>query len=215
MCIRDSSGVLILKKKEKHQLWVRPTELIVEMLMTHDWSCLVLRRFDWATNHARLVCQPCQACMKQLWKCVHSFVQQSCTSTFWLNSHAADEHHCMHESPTAATVRKRIPVSDATLRMHKLLLTPLFMGAESCEKSESLQTFFATFLMYALYGSKKLRKKFGNFHFRQYWRDQEQKFANFLRCKCGRRKLHGGKNTGSGFGKIMNCSRGSHNPYSL
>ena len=45
--------------------------------------------------------------------------------------------------------------------------TPLFMGAESCEKSESLQTFFATFLMYALYGSKKLRKKFGNFHFRQ------------------------------------------------
>ena len=48
-----------------------------------------------------------------------------------------------------------------------LLLTPLFMGAESYEKSESLQTFFATFLMYALYGSKKLRKKFGNFHFRQ------------------------------------------------
>jgi len=46
-------------------------------------------------------------------------------------------------------------------------VTPLFMGAESCEKSESLQTFFATFLMYALYGSKKLRKKFGNFHFRQ------------------------------------------------
>ena len=32
------------------------------------------------------------------------------------------------------------------------LPTPLFMGAESCEKSESLQTFFATFLMYALYG---------------------------------------------------------------
>ena len=46
-------------------------------------------------------------------------------------------------------------------------VTPLFMGTESCEKSESLQTFFATFLMYALYGSKKLRKKFGNFHFRQ------------------------------------------------
>ena len=46
-------------------------------------------------------------------------------------------------------------------------LTPLFMGAESCEKSESLLTFLATFLMYALYGSKKLRKKFGNFHFRQ------------------------------------------------
>ena len=47
------------------------------------------------------------------------------------------------------------------------MLTPFFMGAESCEKSESLQTFFATFLMYALYGSKKLRKKFGNFHCRQ------------------------------------------------
>ena len=46
-------------------------------------------------------------------------------------------------------------------------LTPLFMGAGSCEKSESLQTFYATFLMNALYGSKKLRKKFGNFHFRQ------------------------------------------------
>ena len=29
-------------------------------------------------------------------------------------------------------------------------VTPLFMGAESCEKSESLQSFFATFLMYAL-----------------------------------------------------------------
>jgi len=48
-----------------------------------------------------------------------------------------------------------------------LRITPLFMGAESCEKSESLQTFFATFVMYALYGSKKLRKKFWNFHFRQ------------------------------------------------
>ena len=47
------------------------------------------------------------------------------------------------------------------------IMTPLFMGAESCEKSESLQTFFATFLMYTLYGSKKLRKKFGNFYFRQ------------------------------------------------
>ena len=47
----------------------------------------------------------------------------------------------------------------------KIGLTPLFMGAESCEKSESLQTFFATFLMYALYGSKKLRKKFGNFYY--------------------------------------------------
>ena len=46
-------------------------------------------------------------------------------------------------------------------------LTPLFMGAESCEKSESLQTFFATFLMYASYGSKKLLKKFRNFRFRQ------------------------------------------------
>ena len=46
-----------------------------------------------------------------------------------------------------------------------IVLTPLFMGAESCEKSESLQTFFATFLMYALYGSKKLRKKFGNFYY--------------------------------------------------
>ena len=45
-------------------------------------------------------------------------------------------------------------------RMNSHTLTPLFMGAESCEKSESLQTFFATFLMYALYGSKKLRKKF-------------------------------------------------------
>ena len=42
-------------------------------------------------------------------------------------------------------------------------VTPLFMGAESCEKSESLQTYFATFLMSALYGSKKLRENFGNF----------------------------------------------------
>ena len=47
------------------------------------------------------------------------------------------------------------------------VVTPHFMGAESCEKSESLQTFLATFLMYALYGSKTLRKKFGNFHIRQ------------------------------------------------
>ena len=60
------------------------------------------------------------------------------------------------------------------VQLHRMLrttigevVTPLLMGAESCEKSESLQTFFATFLMYALYGSKKLRKKFGNFHFRQ------------------------------------------------
>ena len=52
-------------------------------------------------------------------------------------------------------------------QLFSMRFTPLFMGAESCEKSESLQTFFATFLMYALYGSKKLRKKFGNFHFRQ------------------------------------------------
>ena len=55
--------------------------------------------------------------------------------------------------------------------------------------------------MYALYGSKELRKKFGNFHFRQQSRDLEQKFANFLRCKCGRGKLQGGNNTGSGSGR--------------
>ena len=80
------------------------------------------------------------------------------------------------------------------------------MGAESCEKSESLQSFFATFLMYALCGSKKLRKKFGNFHFRQ---QIARSGAKVLRCKCGRRKLHGGNNTGSGSAKNMNCSRGS------
>ena len=46
-------------------------------------------------------------------------------------------------------------------------LTPPFMGAESCERSESLQTYFETLLMYALDGSKTLRKKFASFHFRQ------------------------------------------------
>ena len=67
----------------------------------------------------------------------------------------------------------------------------LFMGAKSCEKS--LETF-----------------TFDNN--RAIW---SKTFATFLRCKCGRRKLHGGNNTGSGSGKNMNCSRGSHNPYSL
>ena len=38
-------------------------------------------------------------------------------------------------------------------------VTPLFMGTESCEKSESLQTFFATFLMYALLWEQKVAEK--------------------------------------------------------
>ena len=40
--------------------------------------------------------------------------------------------------------------SDCAYPRYEGALTPLFMGAESCEKSESLQTFFATFLMYCL-----------------------------------------------------------------
>ena len=72
--------------------------------------------------------------------------------------------------------------------------TPLFMGAESCEKSESLQTFFATFLMYALYGSKKLRKKFGSFTFdnnRAIWSKSLQTFrvANVAEESCTAEKI--------------------------
>ena len=74
------------------------------------------------------------------------------------------------------------------------VVTPPFMGAESCEKSESLQTFLATFLMYALYGSKKLRKKFGNFHIRQYraiWSKSLQTFcvANVAEESCAAEKI--------------------------
>ena len=88
------------------------------------------------------------------------------------------------------------------------------MGAESCEKSESLQKNFATFLMYALYGSKKLGKSLETFTFdnnRAIWSKSLQTFcvANVAKESCT------AENTGSGFGKIMNCSRGSHNPYSL
>ena len=80
---------------------------------------------------------------------------------------------CMSGGRFVAIVIDADHVAVAYLKKKKASFSPLFtitqlsMGAESCEKSESLQTFFATFVMYALYGSKKLRKKFGNFHFRQ------------------------------------------------
>ena len=56
-------------------------------------------------------------------------------------------------------------------------------------------------------GAKSCEKSLETFTFDNKSRDLEQKFANFLGC---RRKLHGGKNTGSGFGKIMNCEGGTY-----
>ena len=82
-----------------------------------------------------------------------------------------------------------------------LAITPLFMGVESCEKSESLQTYFATFLMYALYGSKKSRKKFETFTLdnnRAIW---SKSLQSFCVANVARGMLHGGNNTGSGSGK--------------
>ena len=75
-----------------------------------------------------------------------------------------------------------------------MLVTPLFMGAESCEKSESLQTFFETFLMYALYGSKKLRKSLETFTFdnnRAIWSKSLQTFCvpNVAEESCTAEKM--------------------------
>ena len=71
-------------------------------------------------------------------------------------------------------------------------MTPVLMGAESCQKSSQTFTFSATFFVYAPYGSKKLLKKIGNFLIRQKCRDLGRKFANFLRWKSAREKLSGG-----------------------
>ena len=67
-----------------------------------------------------------------------------------------------------------------------MLLTPLIMVTESCQKRKSSGTFCANFPMYASYGSKKLLKKFGNFLIRQKCRDLGKKFANFLRWKSAK-----------------------------
>ena len=83
----------------------------------------------------------------------------------------------------------------------RTLFTRHFTGAESCEKSESLQTYFATFLMYALYGSKKSRKKFETFTLdnnRAIW---SKSLQSFCVANVARGMLHGGNNTGSGSGK--------------
>ena len=68
------------------------------------------------------------------------------------------------------------------------------MGAESCEKSESLQKNFATFLMYALYGSKKLGKSLETFTFdnnRAIWSKSLQTFcvANVAKESCTAEKI--------------------------
>ena len=89
------------------------------------------------------------------------------------------------------------------------------MGAESCEKSESLQTFFATFLMYALYGAKSCEKSLETFTFdnnRAIWSKSLQTFcvANVAEESCTAEIIPVRR-----LPKSMNCSRGSHNPYTI
>ena len=94
-------------------------------------------------------------------------------------------------------------------------ITPLFMGAESFEKSESVQTYFATFLMYALYGTKRCAKTLETFTFdnnRAIWSRSLQTFcvSNVAEESCTAEII-----PVRGPAKNMSCSRGSHNPYTI
>ena len=81
------------------------------------------------------------------------------------------------------------------LRVDRSCITPLFMGAEGCEKSESLQTFFRNFPhIRSLWEQKSCEKSLETFTFdnnRAIWSKSLQKFcvANVAEESCTAEKI--------------------------
>ena len=90
-----------------------------------------------------------------------------------------------------------VPVSD----LIRIASCTAFCGSRKLRKKWKFANLFRSFPHVRSLWEQKVAQKVWKLSLCTVSRDLEQKIANFLRCKYGRGKLHGGNNTSSGSGR--------------